>query len=820
MLTLLEQIDKGNLWRSPGGIHPPETKALTSQSEIQTLPLAKEYWVPVPGLQDTCTLKFNIGDRVLKGEQLTAGINPQYLPVHAPCSGTITAVKEIRANHPSGLPVISCIIESDDTQQQTNFEPIDLDAADTDTILDRIRLSGVAGLGGAAFPTHIKLNPSSDIELVIINGVECEPYITADDRLMQEHANEIQSGIEIIHRLLQPKRIIIAIEDNKPNAIQAMQRAVQQSQLPKKAVRVTSIPTKYPSGGEKQLIQIITGQEVPSGAIPAQLGIVMQNVGTAFAIHQAVNVGKPLIERVVTVTGNGVKAPGNYWVPVGTPLPHLIEHCGIIEQGQQLHKVIAGGPMMGHMLPGIDVPVVKGSNCFLVPGPDEIATESSEQACIRCGECAQVCPARLLPQQLFWHSKAKEYDKASSYNLRDCIECGSCSYVCPSDIPLVEYYRKAKAAIKLQTEEKAAAEQAKIHFEARLKRLEAEKQEREAKAKKAAEKRQASMSGNDKDKVAEAMARIKNKQAKLKPVDSEPKTDKKQNVAAAIARAKAKKAKQAEHRPHKGLETASQPTETKSSEESNIDIQLNGSNDKKAKVAAAIARAKAKKAQSSGGIQTSQNNSITNTPAAFGEANTDEASSKQAKIAAAVARAKAKKAKNSAKTVPDAETTHTGSSALAEPVVTSNASDKSTDFEEKEHKKARIAAAVARAKAKKTAADTAQPKKQISQVDVEPEGDEIESDAQTELPHLDSESKQTNNIDKQARVAAAVAKAKAKKQQNQLDEHPHHGTTTVETEDAAKQSAEQRKKARIAAAVAKAKAKKVSSQIDNGDAES
>ena len=324
MLTLLDQLDKGTLWRSHGGIHPPEVKFLSNGTPIATLPLAKTYLVPIPQVGENCTLAVKLGDKVLKGTPLTQGSSIWHLPVHAPTSGTIVAIEPRASNHASALPVNTCVIEADGKDTWCELASNDLDSLSHQQIVDKIHQAGVAGMGGAAFPSHIKLNPASEIDLVIINGVECEPYISSDDRLMREYSQDILAGIGIIYRLLTPKRIVIAIEDNKPEAIKAMQMAVAQSALPTGSTRVTVIPTKYPSGGEKQLIQIITGREVPSGAIPAKLGIVVHNVGTAFAIHQAVVQNKPLVDRVVTVTGKNVGKPGNYWLPIGTPVEHVL----------------------------------------------------------------------------------------------------------------------------------------------------------------------------------------------------------------------------------------------------------------------------------------------------------------------------------------------------------------------------------------------------------------------------------------------------------------------------------------------------------------
>ena len=716
MLTLLEQLDKGTQWRLTGGIHPPQMKDLSNGSPIGRLPLASEFLLPVPQVGDSAVLEVKVGDRVLKGQALTRGLSAMYLAVHAPTSGIIRAIEQRPSNHPSALPVLTCVLEADGQDQAIDFDRQDLAALSREQILSRIRQAGIAGLGGAMFPAHIKLNPASEIELLLINGVECEPYISADDRLMREHAREILDGIEIVHGLLNPKRVIIAIEDNKPEAVQAMQQALDSCHLPKGSIRITVIPTKYPSGGEKQLIQIITGQEVPSGAIPAQLGIVVHNVGTAFAIREAVCLGKPLIERVVTVTGGNIPKPGNYWVPLGTPIAHILEQSGFTPSDQD--TVIIGGPMMGHTLPLIQVPLLKGSNCILVPSASEISPPAEEKACIRCGECAQVCPASLLPQQLYWHSKAEEYDKASAYNLRDCIECGCCSYVCPSDIPLVEYYRVAKAAIKRNHEEKQLAEQAKQRFDARLKRLEAEKQAREAKAKAAADKRRAAMGSGEKDAVAEAMARIKAKKAAeasvvatespvekaVETADSaviQPKADKrKSDVAAAIARAKAKKAAAQGTVPAE--EVADATTD-------NAAEGTTPGSDKKAQVAAAIARAKAKKAAAASGqtetdtceTQDAQASSIQAT--ADGASQTVSDDSKQARIAAAVAKAKAKKAAAASEQPQDNGAANTSVSAESRPPSESRPATEPRSADNTpsdDSKQARIARAVAKAKQK------------------------------------------------------------------------------------------------------------------------
>ena len=782
MLTLLDQLDKGTLWRSPGGIHPPEVKFLSNTTPIGQLPLASTYLVPVPQVGENCTLAVKVGDSVLKGTPLTQGTSIWHLPVHAPTSGTIVAIEPRASNHASALPVNTCVIAADGKDTWCELVQNQLDDLSHQQIVDKVRSAGIAGMGGAAFPTHIKLNPVSEIDLVIINGVECEPYISADDRLMREYSQDILAGIGIIHRLLTPKRIVIAIEDNKPEAAKAMQAAVSQCGLPAGSIRVTVIPTKYPSGGEKQLIQIITGREVPSGAIPAKLGIVVHNVGTAYAIHQAVTQGKPLVERVVTVTGKNVSKPGNYWLPIGTPVDHVLTATKFTPEPDQ--KVIIGGPMMGHALANIQVPILKGTNCILVPSSQEIGSTPEEKACIRCGECATACPALLLPQQLFWHAKAEEYDKAASYNLKDCIECGCCSYVCPSDIPLVEYYRIAKSALKQAADEKQQAERAKQRFDARLARLEEEKLAREAKAKEAAERRQATMTGTDKNAVAEAMARIAAKKAAAaQAVTGESITEEssvtttgstevpkgKAAVAAAIARAKAKKAAQANA---DGAETDSTKTDNAVKVDANDSISATDAIAQEAplfqkdKVAAAIARAKAKKA-----AQQTDTAPLESTETADSTSELSAADDKKAKVAAAVARAKAKKAAQQAETA-------------ASDIEVSNTDVSVSDINDAEAiKKAKVAAAVARAKAKKIAAASA------------------ESKTESEIESVDE-------IQTEANVASPSIAATLEIATTEADAVLPSVESTAEPIETAPLSSDELKKARIAATIAKAKAKK------------
>jgi electron transport complex protein RnfC len=333
-------------------------------------------------------------------------------------------------------------------------------------------------MGGAGFPTEVKLHPphQDKVATLILNAAECEPYITADDRLMRERAEEVVQGMEIMAYALQPGECLIGIEDNKPEAIAALREAAKETRI-----EICVIPTKYPSGGEKQIIKLLTDKEVPNGKIPADIGIMCQNVGTAAAIYRAVRFGEPLISRVTTLTGEGIEQPGNVEALIGTPIDWLLSHYGF--KAKKSQRLIMGGPMMGFTLKHSETPIVKTTNCILAPTHEDLPPPPPAQACIRCGLCADVCPSVLLPQQLYWFSRAQEYDKAEHHNLFDCIECGACSYVCPSSIPLVQYYRHAKGEIKQQKQDQLKSDQARERFEARQVRLDREQAEKDAKRK-------------------------------------------------------------------------------------------------------------------------------------------------------------------------------------------------------------------------------------------------------------------------------------------------------------------------------------------------
>jgi len=371
-------------------------------------------------------------------------------------------------------------------------DPVSLTA---DQIRKKIKQAGIVGLGGAVFPSSAKLKPTREIDTLIINGVECEPYITCDDTLMRSNTDEIIQGILILRRLLNPIECVIAIEDNKPEAIEVLKSALARFKEKNigsvNTIRVTPVPTIFPAGGEKQLIKQICNKEVPQHGLPYEVGVVCLNVGTTAAIYDCIYQGQPLVSRLVTVTGEAVKRPGNYEILIGTPVEHVLANAG----GVQAAKVnlIMGGPMMGQMLPNTGVPVVKATNCILVKAVEK-PQQSVQLPCIRCGSCAKACPMQLLPQQLYWHARGKHFDKLNHYNLVDCIECGCCSIVCPSKIPLVQYFRFAKTEMREHEIKSKLADQSRLRMqarEARLERIKKEQEERKAKRKAARLKKKA-----------------------------------------------------------------------------------------------------------------------------------------------------------------------------------------------------------------------------------------------------------------------------------------------------------------------------------------
>jgi electron transport complex protein RnfC len=474
------------VWEIPGGIHPPENKTQSMQLPLGSLPIPPQLIIPLnQHIGAPAKPVVSVGDKVLAGQLIAAADGTFSANVHASSSGTVSAIENFVLPHPSGMSGECVVIDTDGEHTFIATDACeDYLAVERLTLLDKIRAAGVAGLGGAGFPTSVKLNTKSTqkIDTLIINGAECEPYITADDMLMQVRANEVVAGALLLSYILHhPQRVVIGVEDNKPKAIAALQAAVNNAPATGKdaAVEVVAIPTKYPSGGAKQLIQILTGREIPHGHHSAEIGATCVNVGTAVAAWRAVRYGEPLIDRVMTVVGESLTTQRNIDVLFGTPIDYVLAQHGF--DANKASRVIMGGSMMGFTLPNLRAPVIKTTNCLLAPSKKEAPPPPPAQACIRCGLCAEVCPVSLLPQQLFWYAQAEDVDRLQAHNIFDCIECGACSYVCPSKIPLVQYYRAAKGSIRQHVSEKEKADRSRQRFEFRKSRIEKEEAEKEAK---------------------------------------------------------------------------------------------------------------------------------------------------------------------------------------------------------------------------------------------------------------------------------------------------------------------------------------------------
>lgn len=473
------------LWDFHGGIHPPERKELSNRTPIQPAPLPARLILPLGQHIGTPAEPIvAVGQRVLKGQPIAAASGRVSAPLHAPTSGTVSFVGLQPYPHVSGLLAPAIVIDSDGLDEWAPLEPCaDYRSLEPTVLLEKIRQAGISGLGGAGFPTAVKLaaRPQRKVHTLIINGAECEPYITADDRLMRERADQLIVGIEILAQLIQPEWVLIGIEDNKPEAIAAVRAA-----LGERSFSLQVLPTKYPSGGEKQLVEILTGQQVPSGGLPTDIGMLCQNVGTCVAIHDAVLLGHPLISRIVTLTGEALAQPMNVEALLGTPVGELLAFAGL--DASRLDRLIMGGPMMGFTLPSLDVPLIKTGNCLLAPTRSELPPPPPALPCIRCGACSDVCPASLLPQQLHFFALGREYEQLRVHNLFDCIECGACAYVCPSTLPLVQYYRAAKAEIRELEQKQHKAEHSRRRFEVRQERLRKAEGQKEAERKARLEK--------------------------------------------------------------------------------------------------------------------------------------------------------------------------------------------------------------------------------------------------------------------------------------------------------------------------------------------
>ena len=474
------------LYHFHGGVHPPTHKSKSVKKLIASAGLPSRLVVPLhQHVGNMSKPAVQVGERVLKGQIFGMPEGSVSSAVHAPTSGTISAIDMRVVAHPSGLADLCVTLIPDGRDEWITREQLDYRKLDRAELRQRLRLAGVVGLGGAVFPSDIKLGAGKNkMATLVLNGAECEPYITCDDMLMRERGEEIVRGAEMMRHILNANEVLIGIEDNKPEAIAAMQAAVSANNF--SSMEVVPVPTIYPGGGAKQLIRVLTGIEVAAGVRSTDMGVQCFNVATAYSAYRAIAHGEPLISRIVTVAGN-VERPQNFEVLIGMPVHELVALAG---SKPDTNGHIMGGPMMGVQLPSDQVTVTKATNCIIESSPALFPPPPLQLPCIRCTRCTEVCPAELQPQDLYWFAKAKNFGKAQEFNLFDCIECGACSYVCPSNIPLVQYYRFAKSEIWANEREKDSANIARERHEFHLLRIEREKLE---KAEKLAQKEKAAI---------------------------------------------------------------------------------------------------------------------------------------------------------------------------------------------------------------------------------------------------------------------------------------------------------------------------------------
>ena len=598
-----QAAESNDIHKFHGGVHPDGHKQESTTQPIARLAMPEKLVLPLrQHIGHIPKIQVQAGDHVLKGQMLAAAEGNVSAAIHAPPSGTITAIGEAVIPHPSGLPDMCITITPDGKDEWTTLKPVDWRNTDKKELVASLRASGIVGLGGATFPTHIKVRADgkSHVHTLLLNAAECEPYITCDDMLMRERADEIVKGMEIVKFLLGAERCIVGIEDNKPEAIVSMTEACKT--LPEATVKV--VPTLYPSGDARRLIHLVLGIEIPHDKRSTDLGVQVFNVATVLAIYRYFTFGEPAVDRIVTMTGS-VNSPQNFEVLFGTPLQALIDAAGGTKADTT--HFIMGGPMMGFDLPAIDVPITKAANCIIAATPDLFAPAPPAMPCIRCARCADACPVNLQPQELYWFSKSDNFEKARDYQLFDCIECGCCSYVCPSNIPLVQYYRYAKSEIIAADKAKEAADLARERNEFRLARIEREKLERAQKhAERAASaKTESAKPENIKADDAKSADAKKPAQAESeKPAAPAAADDaKKAAIAAAIERAKALKAaagqtddaKKTADMPDASAETDKPSAVSPEQDKDALAKAEQEKMEKQAKIAAAIERAKAQK---------------------------------------------------------------------------------------------------------------------------------------------------------------------------------------------------------------------------------
>ncbi len=519
----ISYVDNGKLCQFHGGLILEHHKC-DSMARPLAHPLLPEYLRVSLRLNRGNVSKpvVNTGDKVLKGQVIAVPDTPRGVYVHAPTSGIIMEITQRPVASPDAdLAPVVCIRPDGKDQwapRQAVTEPFSLSRQE---LVQRIREAGIVGMGGAGFPTHIKYQKPA--ELLIINGAECEPYISCDERLMLDYPHELLQGTRLLMHASGAKEAIIAIEDQVGRVRSVLEKIIREKHYP--GIRVLKVPTIYPAGGEKQLIKVLTCQEVPSGGIPMDLGIVVQNTGTAKAVRDAIFEGMPLIQRIVTVTGDVVGEPRNFEALIGTPFRHLLSLTHTDDE--RLHRLVVGGPMMGYAMPEVGIGIDKTSNCLLALSEEITRHHGPLMPCIRCGECVNVCPQELLPHQLHWYIKGENLEMAREHHVFDCIECGACAWVCPSQIKLVDYYRYAKAELRYLDYKKAKAERARERHEKHDRRLERLKAERAARRKRHTQRLKDPTAARE--NIAATLERLKQKPARSsagETVSVSPESDK------------------------------------------------------------------------------------------------------------------------------------------------------------------------------------------------------------------------------------------------------------------------------------------------------
>lgn len=424
------------------GLHPPGRKSITRDCAINEMPAPGRVYISLSQhIGKPAIPVVNVGDTVKAGQIIATADGMVSANVYSSVSGTVVGT-EMRPTS-AGQRSLHIVIENDGQNQSVKLDKID--TSDRNKLLDRIAVAGIVGMGGAGFPTAVKLNPNAPVDVLLINGAECEPYITCDYRLMLEKTAETVEGCRLLKVALGVEKVVIAVEDNKPDAIKALLDYVNKSGI--SDVTICPVVTKYPQGGEKQLIYSVLGRKVKSGALPVSVGVVVDNVHTAYSTYKAVVDGEPLNYRAVTVTGRGITTPANLWVPIGTLINDVIDYCGGLKGGERVVKMISGGPMMGSALSGGECAITKTSGCVLLMTDKEVSNQSPSD-CINCAKCASVCPMNLMPMFIDRYAQLKDVEGVTKYGAMSCMECGCCAYVCPAKRTLVQSMKLAKKLIK------------------------------------------------------------------------------------------------------------------------------------------------------------------------------------------------------------------------------------------------------------------------------------------------------------------------------------------------------------------------------------